>query len=190
MAIRRAITLIVAGVTLGCQPDTTRPSFGPVPEAARVEIRLPVRDATLRLAETLKADTIPTRLVHLRDGWFDTGWFEARSGATTHRRPVGPDVVRVRAWSDPGRPGYSLLTVETVYQAVADPALPARDLEQAVARDHPAAVRVLAALKSMADRYGTPPAESNAPAAGQRGAPDEEQPSPGDVEAPPDQTTE
>ncbi len=175
-----SLVLLVGAAALGCQPDTTRPGFPPTPEAARAEIRLPRRDATLRLAESLRSDSVPTRLVHLHDGWFETGWFDARSGAVTRRRPVGPGVVRVRAWADPGRPGYTLLTVETVYRAVADPALPGRDLEREVARDHPAAARVQNALKALADRYGTPPVESAPATATPRDAPAND-------EAPPDE---
>lgn len=152
--------MALAGSVIGCHPTTTRPSFLPIPEAARVEIQLSPREATTRLAETLRADSIPAGTVHVRDGWLETRWFDAGSGALTHRRPIGPDVVRVRGWSDPGRPGYAVLTVETVYRPLADPSLPPRELEREVPRDNPTSARVRAALKALADRYGTPPAEA------------------------------
>lgn len=80
---------------------------------------------------------------------------------------VGPGIVRVRAWADPARPGSSQLTVETLYRPLLDPSLPDRELEREVARDHPVAVKVVAALKGLVDRYGgAPAAQVEAEAAG------------------------
>jgi hypothetical protein len=47
-----------AAALAGCQPSTTRPVFAPVPEAATTEIRLSFLDATRRLAEELRADSL------------------------------------------------------------------------------------------------------------------------------------
>ena len=155
------LSLVLVGATLGavaCQPTTTRPPFPPLPEAAGSEIRLPVPMATRRLAEALKADSIPTRKVRLRDGYIETPWFEARSGRPIgQRRAIGPGVVRIRAWADPARPGSSQLTVETLYRPRVDPSLPHRELEQEVSTDHPVARKVEAALQRMVDRFGGPP---------------------------------
>lgn len=121
-------------------------------------------EATQRLAEALRADSIPTRTVQLRDGWIDTGWFYARSGRRFSGRPIGPRVVRVRAWADPARPGSSQLTVETLYRPMVDPSLPERELERQVAPDHPVAKKVVDALKSLVDRYGGSPGVETEPA--------------------------
>jgi hypothetical protein len=153
--------LSMVGFTLGtaaCQPATTRPSFPPLPEAAGTEVRLTVPVATRRLAEALKADSIPTRKVRLRDGYIETPWFEARSGRPIgQRRAIGPGVVRIRAWADPARPGSSQLTVETLYRPQVDPSLPYRELEREVSRDHPVAKKVEAALAGLVKRFGGPP---------------------------------
>ena len=155
-----------------CQPNTTRPAFSPVPEAAGTEVRLPMSQATQRLAEALKADSIPVRKVQIRDGYLETGWF-----VTATRRPaagvraLGPKVVRVRAWADPARPGSSQLTVETVYRPLRDPSLPDRELEREVAPDHPVALKVVGALQRLVQRYGGPPPEEEQPA----GAPEDEE---------------
>ena len=66
-------------------------------------------------------------------------------------------MVRVRAWADPGRPGFTQLTVETVYRPLADPSLPQRELEREVPQDHPVAKKIRAALQGMVKRYGGPP---------------------------------
>ena len=151
-----------------CQPATSRPPLVPRPESAGQEIRLPVREATRRLADALRADTIPVRRIEIRDGYMETPWFDSRTGRPTNRRPIGTGVVRVRAWADPARPGNSLLTVETVYHPMLDPSLPARELEEAVPRDHPVAKKVVAVLTKMAQRYGAPPPPSAQEAQPQR----------------------
>ena len=180
------IPLGLLAASISCQPNTTRPSFTPVPEAAGTEVRLPVPQATQRLAEALKADSIPVRKVRIRDGYMETGWF-----ATATRRPaggaraLGPKVVRVRAWADPARPGSSQLTVETVYRPLRDPSLPDRELEREVAPDHPVALKVVAVLQRLVQRYGGPPPEEEQPAARPGEAPSDESPPPD--EGPPDQ---
>lgn len=154
------IASLTLGLALGvaaCQPVTTRPPFSPLPEAAGSELRLRVRDATRRLAEALRADTIPIRKIQIRDGYLESPWFDIRNGRPTNRRPSGPGVVRVRAWVDPSRPGSSRLTIETLYRPLADPSLPERELERQVARDHRTARKVEAVLGRLVQRYGTPP---------------------------------
>jgi hypothetical protein len=137
-----------------------------------VEIRVSPTEATRRLAEILQADSIPPARIELRDGFIESHWFEAASGKPTKARPIGPNVVRVRAWSDPGRPGFALLTVETVYRPMADPSLPARELEREVPKTHAVATKVHAALEGMLKRYGGPPAAAPSQP---RAAPDQEE---------------
>lgn len=158
--------LILAG-GVACQPNTTRPSFTPLPEAAVTEIRLPVRDATRRLAEALRADSVPIRRVAIRDGYIETPWFNATTRRPIRgRRPLGPNAVRIRAWADPARPGSSSLTVETLYRPLADPSLPERELEREVARTHPIAKRVEATLRQLVQRFGGAPAPQAEPPEG------------------------
>jgi hypothetical protein len=155
--VRAPVLLPGILLVVACQPGTTRPEFTPLPEAPVQEVRLSLREATRRLAEALRADTIPVRKVELRDAYLESPWFDAATGRPTRRRPVGSGVVRVRAWVDPARPGSSRLTVETVYRPLVDPSIPDRELEREVTRDHPAARRVEAALGKLVQRYGAPP---------------------------------
>lgn len=167
-----ALALGVPGL-LACQPATTRPTFPPLPEAETVEIRISPLEATKRLAEILQADSIPATRIELRDGFIESHWFESASGKPTKTRPIGSNVVRVRAWSDPGRPGFALLTVETVYRPLADPSLPPRELEHEVPPTHPVAAKIHAALEGMLKRYGGPPAATpSQPRAGPQEAPE------------------
>lgn len=172
-------SLLIPGllaIGAACQPNTTRPSFLPVPEAAGTEVRLPVPQATQHLAEALKADSIPVRLVRIRDGYLETGWFAtATHRPAAGRQAIGPGIVRVRGWADPARPGSSQLTVETIYRPLRDPSLPDRELEREVRPDHPVALKVVAVLQGMVQRFGGPPPEQEQPAAA---PPDETESSP------------
>ena len=145
-------------VMAACRPNTTRPPFPPLPEAAGTEIRLSVPEATRRFAEALRADSLPIRKLELRDGYLETPWFITTTRHPTRGRPIGSKVVRIRAWADPARPGSSQLTVETLYRPLADPSLPERELEREVSPDHPVALKMVALLKQMVDRYGGAPA--------------------------------
>jgi hypothetical protein len=173
----RSRAIIVLAILAACKPDTTRPAITPYPEAAGVEIRLRPQEATHRLAEALRADSLPPARIRLRDGYLETKWLDSATGRPTGRRPLGTDVVRLRGWADPGRPGFTVLTVETLYRPLADPALPERELERQVPREHPTAVKVEQILQAMLKRYGGPPAPQAAQPAG------EAPPAPADEEA-------
>ncbi len=148
---------------VACKATTSRPSFVPFPEAGHGEIGFgnPDRVATITqatqvLAEALRADSIPVARVHVSDGYLETGWFDAASLTPTGRRPLGPEVVKVRGWVDPAKPGFSDLEVETVYVPYADPSRPERDLEAPVAADHPVATRVAGVIKALVEKFGEP----------------------------------
>lgn len=192
---RRVGRTLMAGVTglvigVACRPVTTRPPFPPVPEAATTEIRLPPSEAARLLGEAFRAESIPATRVELRDTWLESGWFVAATGEPVgHRRPIGPEIVRVRAWADVTHPGYCKVEVETVYRPVADPSLPERELDRQVPRDHPVAIKVRATLQGLVKRYGGPPQPAQTPTAAPEGepgnAPENEQP-----EEPSDTTTD
>jgi len=139
----------------GCNPTTTRPSFPPVTGAPQLEIELDVKPATEALADVFRNDSLPVSRVVPRDGLVETSWFEAGSKAVAHERILGPGVVRVRAWVDPSRAGYSKITVETVYRPVADPSLPPRELDRQVSPDHPVGARVLKVVGELVRLYST-----------------------------------
>jgi hypothetical protein len=173
--VRISLFLLLGAVLAACQPNTTRPEFAPLPEAAGTEVRLPVRDATRNLADALKADSIPLHRVALRDGYLESSWFYSKSKRPVRgRRPLGLGVVRVRAWADPARPGSSQLSVETSYRPLADPSLPDRELDRQVPRNHPIGLKVENALKRLVDRYGGPPPPSTQPAKAPAAAGDEQ----------------
>jgi hypothetical protein len=170
-------TVAAAASFAACRPTTTRPPFPPVPEAASTEIQLSPAEATRVLDDALRADSIPVTRVEQRDTWLESAWFDARSGHRTNARPLGLNVVRVRAWADPTHPGNCKVWVETIYRPLADPSLPVRELDRQVPRNHPVAVKVRATLQELVKRYGGPPAQQQ-----------QQQPSP--TEQPEDQDTE
>jgi hypothetical protein len=150
------VALVLVGL-VACQPSTNRPSFTPLPEAEVVEVRLLPAEATKQLAAALQTDSIPARRVDLLDGFIESHWFDSSTGQPSTHRPIGTRVVRVRAWADPGRPGFTLLSAETVFRPVADPSLPPRELEREVPRNHPVAIKIRTALQDLVKRYGGPP---------------------------------
>jgi hypothetical protein len=192
---RRVGSILLAGLSgvalgVGCRPVTTRPPFPPVPEAASTEIRLPPAEAARLLGEAFRAESIPASRVELRDTWLETGWFVAATGQPArHHRPVGPDIVRVRAGADFTHPGFCKVAVETVYRPVADPSLPQRELDRQVPRDHPVAIKVRATLQDLVKRYGGPPQPAQAPSAAPESAPGNE-PQYEQPEEPSDTTTD
>lgn len=137
-----------------CYPATTRPDLVPVPDAVRVEVELFVPQATRALALELDTDSVPVRRTEPGDGWLETDWLDAATMQPTRRRPVGPDVVKVRAFVEPGRPNHSVIYVETVYRRIVDPARPHRDLEVQVPAGHPVGARVARAIERLVAGYG------------------------------------
>jgi hypothetical protein len=146
-----------------CRPETTRPAIVPFPEAAATEIRVAPQEATRSLAEAMAAESLPTSTVRVRDAYIETAWLDSATGRPTSRRPIGTSVVKVRAWADPGRPGNTLLIVETLYRPLADPSLPERELERQVPPEHPTAIKMSGILEAMLKRYGGPPKAETAP---------------------------
>lgn len=136
-----------------CQLATTRPPFEPVPEARHADVSLSRLEATERLAEALRSDSIPLARVEPRDGYLETPWFSVETGRPVSSKRTGDSVVRVRGWVEPARVRYAELRVETVFRRVWDPSLPERELERAVRRDHPVAERVDSVLARLARRY-------------------------------------
>lgn len=150
------VAAVLATLVLGCNPNTTRPPFGPLPQAMEMELELPMTFATEVTAEALRVDSIPVEIVQGRDGYLETGWFEARTGAPTSARPVGVEVVRVRGWATPGRVGHTDLRLEAVYRPLVDPSRPGRDLDRLVAADHPVSRRLAAAVRKLVEQFGDP----------------------------------
>ncbi len=150
------MSALLIGLLLGCNPRTSRPPFSPLPAAVEAELELPVGVAVGVIADALRADSIPVALVQERDGYLETPWFLARDGTPTTDRPIGVEVVRVRAWASPGRVGHSDIQVEAVYRPMADPSRPARELEQLVPAEHPVAKRIEAVVARLVTEFGHP----------------------------------
>lgn len=160
--MRRAV--LVSVMLIGCKATTGRPGFVPFPEAEHTEIGFNLADedesvfmVTDTIAARLQADSIPVNRVIRVDGYLETPWFDAKTLQPTTRRPLGPDVVRVRAWVDPSKPGFARVEIETVYVPRADPSVPDRELEAPVPAVHPVNIRVGEMLRKLAEKYGVPP---------------------------------
>lgn len=177
--LRFPVSPLVACV-LACQPASTRPSFAPLPTAEEAVVDLKVSEATTLVAQALVDDSIPVTRVEPRDGYLETGWFLAASGAPTTGRPLGDSVVRVRGWVNAYGKERGSIRVETAVRPLANPALPPRELDRQAPKDNPAAIRVARVLEAMARRYPVPGAE--APPVVPPPAPgDSAKPAPGDT---------
>lgn len=152
----RPLLPILAALFAGCRANTTRPSFTPIPSAMEAEVRLGIATGTQLLTEALREDSLPISRVEEFDGYVETPWFSLPGFEPTSARPAGPDVVRVRGWVNPARPGYVRLVVEVVYRPWIDPGRPGRDLDRAVPPDHPVLIRIRESLDRLLDLYGPP----------------------------------
>ncbi len=150
---------VVGAATMGflvlaaCYPATTRPGFSPMPQAATREVELFIPEATQQLAIALDAEQVPVRRTEARDGWLETDWFDVKTLKPTSARRLGDQVVKIRAWVDPSKPNFSVITVEAVYRPLVDPSRDDRSLEREVPNDHPVAMRVFRILDSLARKY-------------------------------------
>jgi len=149
--------LLILAFVAGCKATTTRPYFPPVTGAPQTEIELSVRQATEALADVLKGDSLPVTRVEPRDGLVETAWFSVHDKRVSHGRHLGSDVVQVRAWVDPSRPGHSRVVIETVFRPLADPSLSPRSLDRQVPPDHPIGKRMSEIITELAKLYSTEP---------------------------------
>lgn len=137
-----------------CFPTTTRPHLTLVPEALTTEIELFVPAATRALAVALDTDSLPVSRTEPDDGWLETSWFDAGTLQPTTARVVGVEVVKIRAFVEPGRANHSIITIEAVYRPLLDPSRDGRDLERHLPADHPVALRVKAMVERLTAEYG------------------------------------
>jgi hypothetical protein len=147
--------LLLAGLA-GCQASTTRPTFAPAPAALSAQLRLDPPEAFDTLLAAFRAEQIPLARVEPRDGWFDSGWLQSPDLVRATGAVVGPDIIRIRGWVDPGKPYHARYTVETVYRVMLDPSREGRELELTVPDTHPASLRVRTLLSAVLKAHGDP----------------------------------
>ena len=137
-----------------CAATTTRPYYQPLPAASVAEIELDIPEATRALAEGLAKDSIALSIIREKDGFIDSGWLDARTLEHTGARPLGADVVRVRAWVNPAKQFWSELSVEATFRPMADPSRPERELDVPLPEDHPLQKRLGAVIQKLIVQYG------------------------------------
>jgi hypothetical protein len=141
-------------LALACDPTTTRPGVTPIPEARTIEVTLSRQGAIDRLYKALLADSFPIDRMVTQDAWLETPWFDALTLKPTPAQRLGPDVVKLRGWADPARPGNSYIVVELVYRPLADPSVPSRELDRPVPSTDSIYIRVGTILKGLDDEIG------------------------------------
>jgi hypothetical protein len=151
---RSLLTLLL--LSLSCRATTSRPSFLPLPSAAVAEVELEIPEATRALAEALARDSITLAVVREADGFIDSGWLAGKTLEPTAARPLGQDVVRVRAWVNPAKQFWSELVVEATYRPMADPSRPERELDVQLPDDHPLQRRLAGVIRRLIELHGDP----------------------------------
>ena len=152
--VRLTAYLTVLTAALSCRATTARPYYEPLPAAAVGEIELDIPAATRALAEALALDSIALRVIKERDGFIDSGWLDAATLEHTTARPLGPQVVRVRAWVNPAKQFWSELVIEASYRPLTDPSRPERELDAPLPENHPLQRRIGGVLRGLIQRYG------------------------------------
>jgi hypothetical protein len=164
MTIRRTGRVILLLLIPACAPGTTRPPFNPLPATPSIELGLIRTEAIGKVADALKADSIPIERLEIRDAWLQTPWFDPATNHPERSSAAGYNPVRIRVWAEPGRPLHSEVIIEAVYRPLADPSLPARSTERELPSRHPMALRLAAIVKELVKTYGDSTAvDSTAP---------------------------
>lgn len=138
----------------------------PFPGSQQIEVITDRAPAISMLRDALLADSFPVARFDARDAWLEGPWMDRRTLRPVSAEHLGPDVVRLRAWAEPARPGNSYLIVELAWRPVADPSLPGRDLERPVAPGDSLLARVKKVLDQVDAGIGFhPPGATSAPTA-------------------------
>ena len=140
---------------LACDPGTTRPDLLPMPEARTLEVEGDRPTAIEALHAMLVADSFPVARIVTRDSWLETAWFDAATLHPVGADALGPRVMKLRGWAEPSRFGESVLVVELVCRPMADPSVPARELERSVPSTDSMYARVERVLQRIQGAIGT-----------------------------------
>lgn len=149
-----SLPFLALGLILACDPGTTRPDVLPFPDSRQIEVILDRADAITQLKNALAADSFPIARFDARDAWLESPWIDRRTLRPVGDNGLGPDVVRLRAWAEPARPGNSYLIVELAWRGTADPSLPPRMLERSLPATDSLALRVGAVLGMIDGEFG------------------------------------
>ena len=154
--IRSSLLLLALGSWLvaGCKATTTRPYYLPIPTAAVAEVELEIPEATRVLAEALARDSIALSVIREQDGFIDSGWLDAATLEKTTARPLGQDVVRVRAWVNPSKQFWSELVLEATYRPFDDPSRPERELDAPLPDDHALQRKLAVMIRRLVELHG------------------------------------
>ena len=143
----RRVALVVL-LCAACNPASTRPAFAPYPEAKYAVINAPPAKVTEEAKIWLVAQGPTIAHSNLRDGFLETGWYDATDSS------AAPIRVKIRLWADPDVTGKSRVRVEAVYQPVEDPSRTPRDLEVAVPEDSAGQRLAQRFLKALIEKLG------------------------------------
>ncbi|HEX5817881.1 MAG TPA: hypothetical protein VFY20_03330 [Gemmatimonadales bacterium] len=155
----RWLLALGAVAAAACSPFSQRPRLDPLPLSPSVEVKGKRPAVTEKTMQALAEDGMPLAHRTTTDAYAESAWLDSATMQATSRRPVGMDVVKLRTWIDPSRPGFSRVTIEPVYRPTADPSVPERELDRLVPETHPAWRRAQALLEKLGGKPMVVPAE-------------------------------
>jgi len=154
---RRGGLALLALSLWACDPRTTRPPFGPYPQAATVILDAPAARVIPEIAAWVAAESLRVEIASPRDAYLETAWYDTR---TRRSRRDDRDAahltgtVKLRCWADAWVPGTTQLTVEMVYRPAYDPSLAPREREVVVPPEHEGDRLVRRLIEAMGKRFG------------------------------------
>jgi len=154
---RRGGLALLALSLWACDPRTTRPPFGPYPQAATVILDAPAARVIPEIAAWAAAESLRVEIASPRDAYLETAWYDTRTGRSRRDDRDAADLagtVKLRCWADPWVPGTTQLTVEMVYRPAYDPSLAPRDREVVVPAEHEGDRLVRRLIEAMGKRFG------------------------------------
>lgn len=145
-----------AALLAACGAGNLRPSWGPLPEAPRVEVQAESDSFLLTVADSLRQlPGLRIAVLRMSEGYLETAWYDtAAHGSGLLRSGRLSQQVRFRFWSDPGDPGMRRVTGEAVRVVTYDPSRPTRELERLVPSEHAAGQLVLRILGALREALG------------------------------------
>ena len=150
------LVLLAVWTSAACGAGGIRPRYAPFTGALIDTVPVPPDDAIRELQALVHAESLPIRQSSEREGYLETGWFNAETGRWGGGASLDTEaIIRIRFWSDQLREGSSIVVGEAVRRRVIDPSVAARKTQVPVPDGHTGVLilrRLLDSLRARAER--------------------------------------
>ncbi len=132
-----------------------RPRYQPFAGSVSDTIPAPPDDVIRALELLVRAESLPLRQSSAREGYLETGWFNAETGRWGGGASLNTkEVARIRFWTDEVREGTSIVVGEAATRRIVDPSVADRETETRVPDGHAADSILRRVLDSLRARTG------------------------------------